>query len=247
MSKLKQLWDNYPTVAFLLPIACFMLIGSLEPKPDADHWAGLSYSHYPIVYLTKILLTAVAVALVWTKIRELPWKLSWLGLAVGIIGGGLWIGVCNLGLTKVIVSTLKLQAILGSGERSAFNPLSEMADSPAPALAYAFLAVRFVGLVAVIAVAEELFLRGWLIRYFGKAEQWWKVEFGKTDTVGIALTIVVPMLLHPGELVAAALWFGMVTWLMLRTKSFGDCVVAHATTNLILGIYVVATGHWELM
>ena len=39
----------------------------------------------------------------------------------------------------------------------------------------------------------------------------------------------------------------MVTWLMVRTRNIWDCVVAHAITNLLLGIYVVSTGEWQLM
>ena len=39
----------------------------------------------------------------------------------------------------------------------------------------------------------------------------------------------------------------MITWLMLKTRSIWDCVVAHAATNLILGIYVVLSGTWRLM
>jgi membrane protease YdiL (CAAX protease family) len=55
------------------------------------------------------------------------------------------------------------------------------------------------------------------------------------------------MLTHPNELVAAALWFSMVTVLMVKTKKIWDCVVAHAVTNLLLGIYVVSTGEWQLL
>jgi membrane protease YdiL (CAAX protease family) len=53
--------------------------------------------------------------------------------------------------------------------------------------------------------------------------------------------------MHPGELLAAAVWFSMVTWLMVKTRNIWDCVVAHAVTNLLLGVYVVATGQWQLM
>ena len=34
-------------------------------------------------------------------------------------------------------------------------------------------------------------------------------------------------------------------WWMVRTKSLGDCILAHAVTNGALCIYVVATRHWE--
>ena len=34
-------------------------------------------------------------------------------------------------------------------------------------------------------------------------------------------------------------------WWMIRTKSLGDCILAHAVTNGCLCWYVVATHHWE--
>jgi hypothetical protein len=54
------------------------------------------------------------------------------------------------------------------------------------------------------------------------------------------------MLMHPGELLAAGVWFSLVTLLMVRTKNIWDCVAAHAVTNLLLGIYVVTYGQWQL-
>ena len=38
----------------------------------------------------------------------------------------------------------------------------------------------------------------------------------------------------------------MVTWLMVRTRNIWDCVAAHAVTNVLLGIYVVASQQWTL-
>ena len=56
----------------------------------------------------------------------------------------------------------------------------------------------------------------------------------------------VPMLMHPGELLAAFVWFSLVTWLMIRTSNIWDCVAAHAVTNFLLGIYVVTQHQWQL-
>ena len=72
------------------------------------------------------------------------------------------------------------------------------------------------------------------------------MPFGAVARAGIVAGTVVPMLMHPGELLAAAVWFSLVTWLMLRTKNIWDCVVAHAVTNLLLGIYVVTQHQWQL-
>jgi hypothetical protein len=54
------------------------------------------------------------------------------------------------------------------------------------------------------------------------------------------------MMMHPAELLAALVWFSLITWLMVRTKNIWDCVAAHAVTNLLLGMYVVARGAWHL-
>ena len=79
-------------------------------------------------------------------------------MRVGIVGGRLWIGLWHLRLEgrlrrPAVGPDYWLGPMPGLGTRSAFNPLDELADRPA--LAYGFLAVRFVGLVFVIAVAEE--------------------------------------------------------------------------------------------
>jgi len=34
---------------------------------------------------------------------------------------------------------------------------------------------------------------------------------------------------------------------MIRTRNLWDCVVAHAVTNLLLGLYVVHSGQWHLV
>ena len=55
------------------------------------------------------------------------------------------------------------------------------------------------------------------------------------------------MLMHPAELLPAAVWFSLVSWLMVKTRSLWGCIIAHATTNLLIGCYVLASGDWTLM
>ena len=37
----------------------------------------------------------------------------------------------------------------------------------------------------------------------------------------------------------------LYNWWMVRTKSLGDCILAHAITNGLLCGYVLMTGKWE--
>ncbi len=111
-------------------------------------------------------------------------------------------------------------------------------------LGYAFLAVRFIGLAVVVPIIEEMFLRGFLMRFM-TSENWWTLPLGAVSRNAIYAGTLYGMLTHPAELLAAAAWFSLVTWLMLRTKNVWDCVIAHAMTNLLLGVWVVTTGEWH--
>src|SRR5262249_50283507 len=147
----------------------------------------------------------------------------------------------SVGLSKLGFEELAQEALGWGqpGQRSAFNPFAFWPDEPAKA--YGFLAVRFWGLAVLVPIIEEFFLRGFLMRLFVAAD-WWKVPFGTLTPLAIAIGTIYGVITHPGEAIAAAVWFSLVTWLMYKTKSIWDCALAHATTNLLLGIYVAAAG-----
>lgn len=223
----------------------------------------IPYEYYPYIYTAKIVVTLAAVLLVSGGYREFPWKFHWFSVLVGVVGVVLWIGICNLQLEVKILGpidralgslllpevegeepSIGIMTIIGAGERPAFNPLEQLADTPT--WAYVFLAIRFTGLALIVPLIEEFFLRGFLMRY-AVDPQWWTVPFGKVNQAAAILGTAVPMLMHTGELLATLVWFSMVTWLMIRTRNIWDCVIAHAITNLLLGIYVVTTGEWQFM
>jgi uncharacterized protein len=234
-----------PWLVFLLPFVVFMLAGSFEPAAPADapSWfsLGIPYRAYPLIYTIKIVLTLVAVAYIWPGYRQFPWRVSWMAIVVGIVGAAAWVGLAML-QREIIAGRWGWD--FGLGKRSAFNAFAELADRPA--WAYVFLAIRFLGLAVVVPAIEEFFLRGFVMR-FAMAADWWTVRFGAANRLAIVVGTAVPVLMHPQEALAAAVWFSAVTWLMLRTRNIWDCVAAHAVTNLLLGLYVLASGAWWLM
>jgi hypothetical protein len=251
-------------MTFLLPFLVYMVVGSLEPaapKPltaaqlaapehlqremaeGTPNRFGLRYKHYPIVYTVKIALTIAAMIYVLPGYRRFPFRVSPLALVVGVVGVVLWIWICRLELEPKLLAPLGLDALLGLGDRPAYNPLEQLQGNPT--WAYAFLAIRFIGLALVVPVIEEFFLRGFLMR-FVQGDQWWDVPFGQVTPLAVVVGTAVPMLMHPAELLAAFVWFSLVTWLMVRTRNIWDCVAAHAVTNLLLGVYVVTQHQWQL-
>jgi membrane protease YdiL (CAAX protease family) len=248
-----RLLDRHRWLVFLLPFLVFMLVGSLEPSPGepGGRAIGLSipYSAYPWVYAAKIALTVAAMIAVLPGYRQFPLRVTVLAIVVGIVGGAVWIALWGIDFRYIHPALQRggLGCIVGSGERSAFNPF-DRANGLSHTAAWLFLVIRFFGLVAVVPVIEEVFLRGFVMP-IAVDRQWWQVPFGKVNRLALILGTAVPMLMHPAELLAAAVWFSMITWLMLRTRNIWDCVAAHALTNLIMGIYVVTMGGdaWRMM
>ena len=233
------------------------------PPEPSGFLPEIPYEYYPWMYTFKIAATLVAMLVVSAGYFQFPWQVSWLSFVVGVVGVVLWVGICHLQIEVAVlgpidrflgdlllsveegeVPSIGLLGLVGAGERPAFNPLKYLADTPT--WAYVFLVIRFTGLALIVPVIEEFFLRGFLMRFVVEPD-WWNVPFGKVNRTAVILGTAVPMLMHPGELLASLVWFSMVTWLMVRTRNIWDCVVAHAVTNLLLGIYVVATDNWQLM
>ena len=243
----RRWWGRHPWVAPVLPLLIYSVLGALEPSPgqSGGRAVGLAvpYKAYPLVYTLKIGLTLAAIALVLPGYPRPLRRPSMTALAVGAVGVLVWIGLWRLGLDRWLLGLVGFagpaEKLASLAARPAFNPFSEMGDGRA--LAWAFLAVRFAGLIAIVPLIEEFFLRGFLMPLV-VADDWSSVPFGRVNAAAIAVSLIIPALAHPAEMLPAVAWFGMGTWLMVKTRNFWDCVAAHAVTNLLLGVYVVTAG-----
>jgi CAAX prenyl protease-like protein len=213
-------------------------------EPPAKPWftSPIPYQFYPLTYTIKILLTLAAIAFVLPGYRAFPCRVSPLAILVGAAGIIVWIGLCEL--QQKWVEPLGLKWLVAQGGRSIFDPYQAFAHQPAWML-WGFIAVRLAGMVVVVALVEEFFLRGFLMPFVMQAD-WWTVPFGRVNVAAVAVCVLYAILSHPGELFAAAAWFLLITLLMVKTKNLWDCVAAHAVTNLLLGIYVLALHDWRL-
>lgn len=253
---------------YVVPLVAFLLFTQLEPKPPESPAAAapaadavpvpeattkrvaeglIPYRWYPAVYTAK--LVAVVGLMLWFApgYRAFSFRVHPLAVAVGAVGIVAWVGLVLLerDVLGAASPSAWLSRMAGGGEtRSAFNPFVEWAERPV--LAWAFWGVRMCGLALVVPVIEEFFLRGFLMRYFARPD-WWQVPIGTWEQTGVAVVTLVAVLMHPGEVLAALVWFSLVTALVLWGRNLWDCVVAHAVTNLLLGLYVLATGAWYLM
>lgn len=100
------------------------------------------------------------------------------------------------------------------------------ANAPVDQSAWWWQAIRLFGSACVISVAEELFFRKWLLRYAGFA---WMVALFALE--------------HNRWLVGAVA--GALYGLLALRQGLAAAIVAHAVTNLALGLYVLKTGAWQ--
>ena len=72
---------------------------------------------------------------------------------------------------------MRQRSILGglSPGRSAFNPFEELADNQT--FLYQFLALRLFGMIIIVPLIEEFFIRGFLMRYVDDPD-WDEVPIG---------------------------------------------------------------------
>jgi CAAX prenyl protease-like protein len=223
-----------PLLACLLPLVVFLACGTLEPATgEPGNWLGLGEGDYPIVYTVRILASLAALAVVARDV--LPWlgRPSWWPPLLGVA----------LVIPWIVLAGLQREAgWVAAGSRAAFDPFRPFLGETG---SWAFLAVRFTGLVLVVPLAEELFLRCFLMRYV-VSERFWEVRFGTLTTASVIACTAYAVLTHPGEAIAAAGWFGIVSGVAAATRRPIDAITTHAATNLALGVYVVATGAWWL-
>ena len=220
-----------PLLAYVLPFGAYLGMTALESQA----WTGLSYQ---AVYTLKLI---VVLGLLWWFRRAYPAPstrgVAW-GVVLGILGIVVWLGLDRLQAAIPGLNSLVEQWL---GKREGFQPFPDATRTPGQWL---FLGIRLLGLCAVVPVMEEIFLRGFLARYLIN-EQFTTVPEGTFTVTSFLVVTAGFVAVHP-ELLAAAAWGALINLLWLRTKNVWACVAMHATTNALLGAWILTRSDWRL-
>jgi len=103
--------------------------------------------------------------------------------------------------------------------------------------------IRLLGSALIIAPIEEYFWRGFLYRWLIERD-FLRVDLFRWSAAAFWITAVLFGLEHDRWLVGilAGIAYGL---LCLRTRSLSPAIWAHVTTNLLLGLYVLASGDYR--
>lgn len=216
---------------YILPFALYLILTGIPPQfPDL----------YPILYALVVFIVGGITAWILYKQRILkPHSQVTVAVGVGVIGIILWIWLSHLAPEQYIIRYLA--GWLQPPARVAFNPFDQIAN---PMICWMFIIVRMTGLALLVPVVEELFWRGFLLRWFIDQE-WESVAIGKLRPYAFLWVTLLFVFAHP-EWTAAAVYCCLMNWLVYYRKNLWDCVVAHGVSNLLLSIYVLYTHEWVL-
>ncbi len=215
-------------LAYTLPMLSFVAllgVGGALRQPEAPSlWRSA-----PEFWLYPVQTFLCAGLLFWFRRDYEPFRWRKLGFALGI------------GLL-VFVLWIAPQQFLGFPARViGFNP--EMLAAK-PGLYWTTLVLRFLRLVVVVPLVEEIFWRGFLLRYL-ISEKFDAIRFGTFSRPSFWVVVLAFTFSHLREdWPAAFLTGGLYNLVAYRTKSLGACVLAHALTNFALGLWIAATRQW---
>jgi CAAX prenyl protease-like protein len=217
----------------ILPFALFMACIALE---SALRWiSGMMSSpepDNPLLWLYPIRIAVVLGALLylWPAYRELHNRMcvdareALLALGAGIIVYLAWVRMDWSWAMQ--------------GQPAGYNPFQAGAG-----VGTILAVIRMFGAAVVVPIMEELFWRSFLIRYL-VTSPFATVQLGKFTPLSFGATVVLFGLEH--HLWLAGMMAGMVYNLLLyTTRRLWPCILAHAVTNLMLGIHVLVTGAWH--
>ncbi len=217
-------------VAYLAPFIVFLAFLFLE---GAVKKIGEGYAHWAVSeprYWIIPAQTLVCSALLWKLRKRIEFRPF-----TGFIFATL------IGLLALVV-WISPQAFFGFPPRTdGFHP-----DffGPTGWPFWTNLTVRLFRMTVVVAFVEELFWRGFLLRFLVR-ENFTDVPFGTFTWRSFLISSLAFCLEHqPSDWPAAVLTGALFNLVAYRTRSLAACILTHAITNLALAFYILRTGQW---
>ena len=216
----------HPAIPYVVPFAVFL---ALLATADYMH-ALLGTWEYPV-------RVTVLIAVLWVFSRDvIDLRVAqWIAtIGVGVLVFAVWVGP-DLLIPGYRQHWLFQNAITGSLKSSIPQDLRDN---------ILVLVFRTIRAALIVPIIEELFWRAWLLRWL-ISPKFEEVPLGTYTASSMWISALLFASEH-GPYWEVGLLAGLIyNFWMVRTKSLGDCILAHAVTNGVLSLFVIATGHWE--
>jgi CAAX prenyl protease-like protein len=182
------------------------------------------------LYAVQIAAVILALAFFARAYEELcPLALGWRDALEAVVAG-----IAVFVLWIILDFSWAMLGAPGAG----FDPRTSSGD-----VDWALVTVRIFGAAAVVPIMEELFWRSFIMRWLDKPDF---LQLPAVATSGRALAISAVVFGIEHNLWLAGILAGLAYGgLYMRSGKLWSPILAHAVTNLLLGLWVVATGAWS--
>lgn len=216
---------RHPAIPYVAPFAVFLAFLALDRL--------LPFSPAIVFSLRFVIVLAV---LIFVSRHVIPTRVNqfWLSVILGVVVFAIWIGPDVL-WPHYRRHWLFTNSIMGAPKTS-IDPLMKL--SPL------FILVRVLSSVVNVPILEELFWRGWLMRWLIDRD-FLKVPLGAYTPYAFWVVALLFASEH-GSYWDVGLVTGVIyNWWLVKTRNLANCILAHAVTNACLSIYVVARDQWQ--
>ena len=184
--------------------------------------------------LARLILPALALAFYWRTLPAFHIERPAGSVLVGLAVFAVWVGpdllIPGWRAHWVFQNRVFGHLSVSMSQESLGNPLD--------------LLLRVLRATTVVALAEEIFWRGWFMRWLVD-EHFTSVPVGLYQARAFWLTAIFFAVEH-GPYWEVGLAAGLIyNWWAIRSKSLGDLILAHALTNAALALFVILTRRWE--
>jgi uncharacterized protein len=214
-----------PTVAYGAPFLVYIALLSLQHAIPLPTVASRT--------LGFVIVLAVILTVSWPYVSLRP-SHPVASIALGLAVFGIWIGpdllfgYRHFWLFENALTGRAASTLAPSLQRDTF-----------------FIVIRMLTTAALVPVLEELFWRGWLMRWLVNSKNFLKVPIGTYQPTAFWLVAGLFASEH-GPYWEVGLAAGILyNWWIIRTRNLADCILAHAVTNAALGTYVLMAGQWQ--
>ena len=205
------------TAAYLTPFLAILAAAMVSRGMSADfEWS----------YSLRVIAAGAALWYFRKTYQTMNWRIGWPAVAVGTLVFAIWIGLEMLAGTRLAPAPAALmQASLGAR--------------------IAWIAIRLMGAVITVPIAEEIAFRGFLLR---------RLTSGDFESVSLRSFRWLPLLissgafglLHGDRWLAGTIAGMLYAVVMIRRGRIGEAVAAHAITNALVAAWVLLTANWQL-
>jgi exosortase E/protease (VPEID-CTERM system) len=185
-------------------------------------------SGFDWLYPLRVVAVAGVVAYYISHYRQLDWTWSWTAVGLGGVAFLLWMA-------------LEPAAPPSSQQ----HPIAAGLAGISTGGAALWLFFRVIGSILAVPLAEELAFRGYLMRRLLSAD-FSEVPPTRFSWFALAISSALFGALHPGRWLAGTLAGAIFGLALYRRGNVLDAVLAHATTNALIAVYVLSTGSWSL-